>query len=235
MVPCLCHPQSVARGTRGPEYVLVRRWSEQERTALRRDYLSGVSISGMASQLRRSESSVANELHRQRRADHEIGRRTRPWTDSEDRLLLDSLSERVSVPQLALRLQRSEAAVVERHRQLSRVERRPGWSPIEDAKLVSLFEAGDTHAEIASALDRSPGQVAGRLDVLRRQGASIGVRKPRWTGAQRERLAAMYRGGTTLRALEQEFGRSRGTITSQLRTLRSLGYDLSRSTRPRRR
>lgn len=101
--------------------------------------------------------------------------------------------------------------------------------------MQDLYRSGVVFREIAGKLDRDLSQTWVRIDVLRRDGAELPPRRPRWTNAQRDLLAQCRRNGYSLRELEIEFERTRGTITSQLRTLRRLGYDLDPSASARRR
>lgn len=97
---------------------------------------------------------------------------------------------------------------------------------IDDAQLVALYMSGCTFMEISEQLGCSLARAHDRIAQLRAGGMDLPPRKPRWTKERRSDLARMRRQGVSLNDLEIEFERSRGTITSQLRTLRRLGYDV---------
>lgn len=100
------------------------------------------------------------------------------------------------------------------------------WSEDLDAQLRELYEESLPVREIAERLALADRLVWTRVQRLRLDGADLPPRRPRWTDTERERLAERRRQGRSLRELEIEFERTRGTITSQLRTLRRLGYDV---------
>ncbi len=104
------------------------------------------------------------------------------------------------------------------------------WTETADVTLTEAYATELPVREISRTVQRPPHQVHTRVAALRREGADLPPRKPRWTDAERERLAKLRRQGASLRELEREFGKTRGTITSQLRTLRRLGYDLTGET-----
>jgi transposase len=100
------------------------------------------------------------------------------------------------------------------------------WAPSEDEQLQAAYREGVVLREIAATLGLDIHHVFTRVVILRREGADLPPRRPRWSTEQRRLLAKMRAAGSSLRELEMEFERTRGTITSQLRTLRRLGYDL---------
>lgn len=100
------------------------------------------------------------------------------------------------------------------------------WTARQDEQLIAAYRAGETLQAIAEGLGCEAFHVWDRVGALRRQGHELPVRKPRRTPERRELLARRRREGYTLRQLEVEFERTRGSITSQLRTLARLGYDL---------
>lgn len=102
------------------------------------------------------------------------------------------------------------------------------WSLADDARLEELYRDDRTLREIADELGVAIHQVWSRISALRARGVELPPRRPRWTAERRELLARCRREGYSLREPEMEFERTRGTITSQLRTLRRLGYDVSK-------
>ncbi len=100
------------------------------------------------------------------------------------------------------------------------------WTPEEDEQLTAAYREGLVLREIAAALGLGVHHVFTRIEVLRRQGADLPPRRQRWTHEQRSLLAELRASGYSLRELELEFERTRGTITRQLCTVRKLGYDL---------
>ena len=100
------------------------------------------------------------------------------------------------------------------------------WDPSNDEQFQASYRAGATLEELRTQFGVSRHVIEQRIRTLREDGADLPERKPRWTEEQRKRLAKRYRQGASLSQLEREFGRTRGTITSQLRTLRRLGYGI---------
>jgi transposase len=100
---------------------------------------------------------------------------------------------------------------------------------IDDAQLIALYEAQYTFREIGEQLGCGLGAAHARIVELRESGMDLPARMPRWTDERRRQFARMRREGRSLNELEIEFERTRGTITSQLRTLRRLGYDVEPS------
>lgn len=100
------------------------------------------------------------------------------------------------------------------------------WTPEKEAQLTQAWERGDTLATIAVALGCPAWDAWQRVQRLRACGAPLQTRRPRWTDERRKALADARRAGRSLRELEAEFEITRGTLTSQLRTLRRLGYDI---------
>ena len=163
----------------------------------------------------------------------------RAWTQAEQLRLLEEYASGTVIREIAGRLDRSPESIKNRlqwmRRRGEQVPHRRAplvpadrWSDELDERLISGYRAGLTLLEIAGDLSRPPGAVASRVEVLRGRGVSLAPRKPRWTEEHRQALARRrFVEGASLRQLEREFERTRGTITSQLRRLRALGYDRS--------
>jgi biotin operon repressor len=100
------------------------------------------------------------------------------------------------------------------------------WTANDDAALIQAWHRGDTCAAIGEQLECFGWEAWHRVQRLRRAGAELPPRKPRWTPERRQALADARCAGRSLRELEADFEITRGTLTSQLRTLRRLGYDL---------
>lgn len=199
-------------------------------TALWRD---GASYREIAAHLGTSTDAVAQYLRAARRQGADLPRRKpEPWTEQDDATLLADVRDGLDVAACADTLARPVDATARRIGRLRSQGLLPPlnepWSPEQDERLVTGYTAGHPLRELASQTQRPAHQVNTRVGSLRRSGADLPPRKPRWTDEDRGRLARLYREGTSLRQLEHEFGKTRGTITSQLRTLRRLGYDLNR-------
>lgn len=163
------------------------------------------------------------------RAQHtDVPRRAAPpWTDEQDAELLRAIGAGQTAADVAPQLGRGPRAARARLRYLTGPTRQPtAWTEQEDAQLTAGYEQGSTYAELAEQLDRPPSAIATRIENLRRRGKPLAPRRPRWTDERRRKLAKRRRDGATLRQLEHEFSITRGTLTSQLRTLRRLGHDL---------
>lgn len=187
-------------------------------------YRQIASLTGM------SMSAVAQRLAAARTAGQDLPRRKAPlWSSHEDESIatLSTSSEPAEVAEV---LGRSEGSVRRRARELRVTwgSAAPTWTPSLDTRLATAYRGEDTLDVIAEDLGVTVAQVMRRLDTLRARGEDIPQRKPRWTDTRREHLARRYQEGISLNQLEVEFERTRGTITYQLRTLRRLGYDLSR-------
>lgn len=100
------------------------------------------------------------------------------------------------------------------------------WTPERDAQLVDAWVKGETLETIGARLGCPGWEAWERVQRLRASGEPLPQRRPRWTHERRKALARARRDGRSLRELEAEFEITRGTLTSQLRTLRRLGYDL---------
>ncbi len=177
-----------------------------------------------------SVASVGQILAKVRTTDASLPRRKAPpWSSHEDESIA-TLSTSSEPAEVAAVLGRSEGSVRRRARELGVTWRSaaPTWTPSLDIRLAAAYRGEYTLDVIAQDLGFTVAQVMRRLDTLRVRGEDISQRKPRWTDARREHLARRYREGISLNQLEVEFERTRGTITYQLRTLRRLGYDLSR-------
>ncbi|MFN7134794.1 MAG: hypothetical protein ACK4N5_22130 [Myxococcales bacterium] len=165
--------------------------------------------------------------------------RVQPWTADEDARLLAAIRAGAPRGEIAAELGRSVGAVASRagrlrdHGHRDRVAGREVWSSERDRRLVELYGDGRTLLQIADELATTGGAVASRVEVLRGRGEDLAPRKPRWTQERRQALARRrFVEGATLRQLEREFERTRGTITSQLRRLRTLGYDRAKENDP---
>lgn len=111
-------------------------------------------------------------------------------------------------------------------------EPRP-WSGGEDEQLIAAYRRGVTLQATADQLDRPLHQIDTRIRLLRRAGHDLPLRRPRWTAEQRKLLAERRRAGASLRELELEFGKTRGTINRQIASLRAKGHDVTPSARRR--
>lgn len=159
------------------------------------------------------------------------------WSEVEDARLQREFAAGLTTAQIASKLERTPRAVharigllrrrgadLPRRREAVRDEDR--WSDVDDKRLVDGYQAGRTLLELAGELERTIAAVSSRVDVLRGRGVDLPPRMPRWTEERRQLLARRrFVEGATLKQLEREFERTRGTITSQLRRLRALGYD----------
>lgn len=197
----------------------------------------GASHSEIASHLETTVDVVAQDLRAARREHPDVPRRKpAPWTAKEDALLAAAVREGLDPAECAARLGRPLRATERRIGRLRTQGLLPPvndpWTPQLDEQLVAGYETGAPVRELAEQVDRRHYQVNARVKTLRHSGVDLPPRKPRWTDEDRGRLAHLYREGTSLTQLEHEFGKTRGTITSQLRTLRRLGYDLRRDQEP---
>lgn len=191
---------------------------------------SGATYRQIASLTGMSMSSVAQRLAAARAAGQDLPRRKAPlWSSHEDESIA-TLSTSSEPAEVAAVLGRSEGSVRRRARELGVTWRSaaPTWTPSLDTRLAAAYRGEATLDVVANDLGVTVAQAMRRLDTLRALGEEVPQRKPRWTDARREHLAGRYREGVSLNQLEVEFERTRGTITYQLRTLRRLGYDLSR-------
>ncbi len=198
--------------------------------AIAKLWRAGATYGEIAAELSITPSQVAQVLRTLRAQGIELPDRKAPiWSAQEDESIA-TLSTSSKPAEVAAALGRSEGSVRRRARELgvtwgSAVRT---WSPSLDTRLATAYRGEHTLDVIAEDLGVTVAQVMRRLDTLRVRGEDIPQRKPRWTDARREHLARRYREGISLNQLEVEFERTRGTITYQLRTLRRLGYDLSR-------
>lgn len=193
----------------------------------------GASYRDIARQLGTSTDVIAQHLRAARKQGADLPRRKPdPWNEHDDATLLAAVRNGLSMAACAESLGRPVDATARRIGQLRSQGLIPPlhtpWSPEQDARLASNYTAGFPLRELALNAQRPVHQVDTRVGSLRRDGADLPPRKPRWTEEDRVRLARLYREGTSLKQLEHEFGKTRGTITSQRRTLRRLGYDLQR-------
>ena len=111
--------------------------------------------------------------------------------------------------------------------------RRP-WTIQEDTALINAYQDGRTLSEISKLIGRPVGAINSRAKTLREDGELLALRKPRWSDAENERLAARYRNGASHNELAREFGKAKGTINTQLAALRDAGVDLTRTAIPTR-
>jgi biotin operon repressor len=109
-----------------------------------------------------------------------------------------------------------------------RTPNRKTWTPEQDAQLASRYREGATLRELSGELGCSANSVDIRIRALRKRGVDLAARSPRWTPEKQAHLARRYREGATYKQLGLEFGKTKGTISRQLRRLRDQGVDLDR-------
>lgn len=186
----------------------------------------GLTYRQIGSRLGIEPNAVAAVLHRLRRDGADLpARKAPPWSAHDDALVIAAASagQAADVPG------RTPAAVEKRLRDLRAAGRAPvdesaaAWTAEIDELVITGYCDGRTLEQLAADVDRTAGAVFDRLERLREGGADLPPRKPRWTAAERERLADRYREGATYRQLTIEFGRTHGTISRQLRQLRDAG------------
>lgn len=191
----------------------------------------GATYAEIADALGISTGLVGNWLHRLRVADPTLPRRRpAPWSAEEDRRLSTLFEAGSTAEQIAADTGRPVWGVEGRIAHLGlRKAYANTWSKAEDDALERGFRAGLTVASLAENLGRTSHQVNTRIRFLRRSGRNLAARKPRWTEDDRRRLARRYREGATYKQLASEFGKSKGTISRQLRRMREAGADLERN------
>lgn len=205
-----------------------RTWTPEDIARLSAAYKAGDSYADIAMQLGRSTSSITNAAHRFRT---ELGvPRNQPWTSDQDLQLVEYLGRGEDLGAVAHAMGRSPAAVAERRRTLagpaSRVPR--AYTEQLDLRLVNGWRQGRTIQAIANDVGLPMHAVTARIIALRRTGTELQTRRPRWTQAEKSRLARRYREGATRQQLIAEFGRARGSVGRQLAALRANGVDLQR-------
>lgn len=212
-----------------------RRWSGADEAALIEGLRTGASYADLADLLGRSVGALHVRVGLIRRRGVDVPLLRRDWSTDDDARVAASASSSDGLARLADAMGCTVAVVEARLRKLqmreaaSRRELAAAWTPDSDDRIRHGYLAGATLAELARTVGRSLHAVQTRINQLAATSPELAPRKPRWTDAERQRLARRYREGASLSQLEREFGKTRGTITSQLRTCRRLGMNLTRA------
>lgn len=132
----------------------------------------------------------------------------------------------VTVAAIAAQLDRSEAqvqGVLQRLRQADPASvrlRKVNWTRAEDAVLSEMIAAGADDAAIAARLKRPKSGVTMRITRLRRHGAVVPFRQPRWTDDEDLRVLADEAAGRPLSATAAALGRSPDGVGQRRAVLR---------------
>lgn len=134
-------------------------------------------LATLAERLGRSPSAL--RLHAQRLGLHHPVQRRR-WAEWEDAVIRDGYTSALPCAAIARQLPgRSPASVVARARRLKLVTYAQRWNRLEDQLLMQLIARGDTLANVAERLGRTP-------EAIRRHAARLGIAPPLPAAAPRQ-------------------------------------------------
>lgn len=144
----------------------VRPWSPSEIAYIQKARATGVRPTEMAGVIGRSRDAICDKLKRLGLSSNQgRGYKEGPWTDAEDAKLDAMVSAGERNMDIARALGRSTGAVALRlanRRRADKAAQVSTWTKDEDERLNAMVAAGDSNADIATALGRSESAVAQR-------------------------------------------------------------------------
>jgi hypothetical protein len=176
-------------------------WLEEEEILLRRMYTQGAPLKQIAHKLGRSVDAVAEHRRTMRLAPRP---RSRPWSKSEDALLVNASRAGIPASAVGVRLGRpAEQARRRRARLLGSAPPPRPYSQAEDAEIKARWHEPEAPGALAAAFGRP---VASVRERARKLGVHRTASRRRWTTHEDEALRAGYHDGLTCERIAQELG-----------------------------